>query len=123
MERQRVIRYSEAFKLQVLREMEAGKYRSCAAAAEAYGVRGTATVQNWVQRYGREHLLRKVVRVETTEERNELKRLKERVQELERALADAHLDAKLGEAYMRLACKAGGLGEVEEFKKKHAGMR
>ena len=33
------IRYSEAFKLQVVREIETGKYGNCNAASEAYGIR------------------------------------------------------------------------------------
>lgn len=116
-----VIRYSEAFKLQVVREVESGKHRNCHAAAAAYGIRGVGTVSRWVDHYGKSHLLKKVVRVETTDDRNELKRLKARVRELEGALSDAHLDLRLERSYLALACKAGGDGDVEGFKKKHAG--
>ncbi len=42
-----VIRYSEAFKLQVVRELEEGKLKSVNAAQEAYGIRGSMTVGKW----------------------------------------------------------------------------
>ena len=116
------IRYSEAFKLQVVRELESGQHGSCFAASNAYGIRGTTTVARWVEHYGKSHLLRKVVRVETTAERNELKRVKAECRRLKEALADAHLDMRLDRAYLKLACKAAGEDDVEGFKKKHAGM-
>jgi transposase-like protein len=117
-----VVRYSEAFKLQVVREIEEGKHRSCNAARTAYGIAGVVTVQRWVRAYGKTHLTRKVVRVETTDERSELKRLRLRVRELEKALVDAHLDLRLEQAWMELACEAGHIEDVAEFKKKHAGL-
>lgn len=116
-----IVRYSEAFKLQVVREIENAKYASCHAAAEAYGIHGQTTVQRWVRHYGKACLLRKVVRVETTDERNELKRLKARVRELESALSDAHLDLRLERAYLDISCERAGDPDVVEFKKKHVG--
>jgi transposase-like protein len=117
-----VILYSEAFKLQVVREVESGRHVNCSAAAAFYGIGGSITVSRWVRQYGKAHILRKVVRVETTDERNEMKRLKSRVKELEAALLDAHLDARLERSYLKLACRAAGQDDVNEFKKKHAGM-
>jgi transposase-like protein len=100
------VRYSEAFKLQVIRELEEGQHASCNAASEAYRIAGSRTVQRWLREYGREHLVRRVMRVETTEERSELQRLK-------------GLDA----AYLEMACEAAGIEDVEAFKKKHGGAR
>ena len=116
-----VMRYSEAFKQQVLRELEAGTFGSAYAAAQAYGIRGGWTIQKWMLRYGREHLMRKVVRVESPKEVSEAKELRKRVRELEKALADAHLDLRLDAAYLEIACRAAGIEDVEAFKKKHAG--
>ncbi len=45
------IRYSEAFKLQVVRELEEGKHTSCWAAREAYGI-GVQVNRRGGQRYG-----------------------------------------------------------------------
>jgi transposase-like protein len=116
-----VFRYSEAFKVQVLREVEDGCFASRAAAARAYGIRGGGTLASWVRRYGKQHLLGKVVRVEKPEERDEARELRKRVRELEKALADAHLDHRLDTAYLRIACRAAGIEDVDDFKKKHAG--
>jgi transposase-like protein len=114
------IRYSEAFKQQVLREIEEGKFESVQLAARTYGIRGGSTIQGWMRRYGREHLLRKVVRVETPKEVSEVNELRKRVRELEKALADAHLKGRFDEAYLNIACRAAGIEDVEGFKKKHA---
>jgi transposase-like protein len=86
-------------------------------------VKGTKTVALWVRQLGKDHILRKVVRVMKADEQTEVKALRKRVRELERALADAHLDLKLEAAYVELACEAAGVQDVTEFKKKHAGVR
>lgn len=114
-------KYSEAFKLQIIREIEEGKYKTVAEASEANSIRGAQTVANWVEKYGKANLLRKVMRVETVGERTEIKRLKDRVRELEGALADAHLDLRIEKTYLELACKAGGIEDVDAFKKKQPG--
>ncbi len=115
------IRYSEAFKMQVVRELEAGgvNYRQM---MRKYGIRGCGTLQQWVRRYGNGRI-GKIIRVEKPEESNELKRLKERVRRLEAALADTNLDLALERQYTRLACERAGIQDVAEFKKKAAGQR
>ena len=118
-----VVRYSEAFKLQVVRGLEEGQFASPFEAGQAYGVKGAGTVGYWVRRYGKDHLLGKVVRVMKADEQAEVKALRQRVRELERALADAHLDLKFESAYVKLACEAAGIRDVTDFKKKHAGTR
>jgi len=117
------MRYSEAFKLEVVRKLEEGRFENAGVAGRAYGVRGTHTVASWVRRFGKDHLLGKVVRVMKADEKAEVEALRKRVRELERALADAHLDLKLEAAYLELACEAAGVDDVDEFKKKHAGGR
>jgi len=110
-----IVRYSEAFKLQVVRELEEGKYPSAFAVQEAYGIRGTSTVIRWLQKYGKNHLLRKVLRVETAEEVNEVKELRKRVRELEKALVDAHIEHRFDEAYLQIACGTAGINDIGEF--------
>ena len=123
MERKTELRYSEAFKLQVVRELEQGRFDSAGAAGLAYGVNGKGTVATWVRRFGKDHLLGKLVHVMKADEQSEVKGLRKRVRELERALADAHLDLKLEAAYVKLACEAAGVEDVAGFKKKHGGGR
>lgn len=113
------IRYSEAFKMTVVREVEEQDL-PFEQVRRKYGIRGSYTVQKWVRQYGNgSRGIR--IRVEKPEEINELKRLKERVRRLESALADANIDLALERAYTELACERAGL-PVEEFKKKAAGQ-
>ena len=113
------IRYSEAFKLAVVREVEQQDL-PFAHVRRKYGIRGCFTVQAWVRKYGNgSRGIR--IRVEKPEEINELKRLKERVHRLESALADANINIALERAYTELACERAGV-DVEEFKKKAAGQ-
>jgi len=59
--------------------------------------------------------------VETPEQIDELKRLKERVKRLEGLLADANIDLAIERAYTQIACERAGIKDLTEFKKKHAG--
>lgn len=115
------IRYSEAFKLQVLRELEEGRFETRVAAYRAYGIRGQGTIERWAVKYGKDHLVGKVVRVETAKEVSEMKTLRKRVKDLEKALADAHLKGRFDKAYLGIACRSAGIEDVEGFKKKHVG--
>jgi transposase-like protein len=115
------IRYSEAFKMQVVRELE-GEGLSVRVIQRKYGIRGCGTVEGWLRKYGNGSR-GKVIRVETPKEINELKRLRERVKRLETALADANIDLALERAYTQVACERAGIKDVEEFKKKSPGGR
>jgi len=114
------IRYSEAFKMEIVRELEAHGL-SIAAIQRKYGIRGNGTVEKWVQRFGN-GTRGKVIRVETPEEINELKQLRARMRRLEAALADANLDLALERQFTRLACERAGIKDVAEFKKKAGGQ-
>lgn len=116
----KVVRYSEAFKQQVVSEVESGRFRSSSEASRAYGITGNATVRRWVREYGKGDILPKVVRVEKPGEPGELKRLKDRVRQLESALADAHMDGALAESYFEILCERTKTN-AEAFKKKHGG--
>ena len=115
-------RYSEAFKQQVVSELESGKFRGPYAAARVYGIRGSGTVIGWLRKYGRSDLMPRRVTITTMAEQDETKELKKRVRDLEKALADTHMKELLGEAYLELACRRLGL-DVDEFKKKAAMKR
>jgi len=112
------IRYSEAFKLAIVRELEEQDL-PFAHVRRKYGILGCDTVQKWVRQYGN-GTRGKRIRVEKPQEINELKRLKERVRRLESALADANIDLALERAYTQLACERAGVA-VEELKKKAGG--
>jgi transposase-like protein len=113
------IRYSEAFKMAVVREVEQQDL-PFEHARRKYGIRGCCTVQAWVHKYGNGSRGKRI-RVEKPEEIDQLKHLKERVRRLESALADANIDLALERAYTQLACERAGV-DPEEFKKKAAGQ-
>ena len=110
------VRYSEAFKMAVVREAEAdlAPYEQI---RRKYGIGGCETVQTWVRRYGNGTRGR-IIRVETPEEINEQDRLKKRVRLLEQALADANIELALERQFTRLACERAGIKDVAAFKKK-----
>lgn len=97
-----VNRYSMAFKIHVVSEIESGRL-SMEGARRRYGIPGGSTVSGWVRRLGKQHLLAKVVRVETPGERDQLKVQSKRIQELEGALADAHIKLMAYEKLIELA--------------------
>jgi transposase-like protein len=113
------IRYSEAFKMAVVRELEEQDL-PCAQVRRKYGILGADTVQAWVRKYGKSNRgMRR--RVEKPDEISEAKRLRQRMRQLESALADANIEVALERAYTELACERAGV-DVEEFKKKAAGQ-
>lgn len=113
------LRYSEAFKRQVVSEIERGKLGSISEASRAYGIRGAETITRWIRKYGREDLLPKKVKIERLKERDELKEARKRIRQLEAALADAHIDSSLGDSYLKIACDRLGI-DASDFKKKNA---
>lgn len=110
--------YSEAFKRQVVSELESGKFSSARHASRAYGITGATTVIRWLRQHGRADLVPKQVTITTMQEKDETKSLKQRVRQLEAALADAHMKGLLNSAYLEIACEGLGV-DVNEFKKKH----
>ena len=119
MNEKNTIRYSEAFRLNVVGEIESGRFSGPHAASVAYGIRGATTVQNWLRLYGRKDLMRHQVLITTMEEHDEKKALRKRVSDLEKALADTHMKGLLGDAYLEIACERLGM-DPAEFKKKAA---
>jgi transposase len=117
-----VIRYSEAFKLQVVGELESGKLQSHGEAKERYGIGGASTISQWCKRYGKNELLGKVVRVESVQERDALRECKDKIRQLEGALADAKIQELLYRGYFEALCREQGL-EVEAIKKNIAPKR
>jgi len=117
-----VRRYSEAFKRQVVGELERGRFGSVLEAAEAYGIRESRTLRQWVRQQGKECLLKRVVHIEAEGEPGELKRMKARLREVERCLTDAVLDRSLAQSWFELLCEQQGV-DPEAFKKKHDATR
>ena len=114
----RVIRYSHGFKMQVVREVDAGG--SCAYAVQRkYDIKGSGTVLRWVRQFG-SGKYGKVIRVEKADEVNEAARLRHQLRQTKEALADAHMELALERAFLVVACEQMDQ-TVESFKKKHGG--
>ena len=111
------IRYSEAFKLHVIGEIESGKFDCIEQARIAYGIRGTYTIQRWIRKYGRKDLEGRIIRVEKPQERDQIKALKARIRDLERAVADSKVQEVLSKAYFEIVCEQFGVADVEGLKK------
>ena len=84
---QEQVRYSSSFKQQVVRELESGA--GIEELRKRYKFGGGTTIQGWLRKFGKNHLLNKVVRIETMEERDRLKQLEAENKKLKMALADS----------------------------------
>ena len=104
----------------MVKDVEQGEING-AAARRKYGIKGNGTVMGWVRQYGSGKYGRKI-RVEEASEINQERLLRQEVRKLKEALADAHMDLALANAFLERACE-----EMEQspeaFKKKHAGGR
>ena len=108
-----VRRCSLAFKRRVLEEVESGKFASIQAAGVHHGTIGATTVNGWIRRFGKNHLLAKVVPVEQVDEADRVMELRGQVARLEKALGGAQAESLLNTEYLRIACERIG-SRVEE---------
>lgn len=90
-ERKTIIRYSISFKQKVVKEMEEeGLTQS--EARKRYGIKGAGTLPVWLRKFGKNHLLNKIVRVEMKGEKDRIKELEAEIKKLKTALADTALE-------------------------------
>jgi len=111
------MRYSLAFRRQVVAALEAGRFRSIEQARQHYGIGGAMTVRRWLKQLGKNHLIPKVVRVEKPDEANQVRELKKQIRQLKQALGETQLRNVLNESFLEMACEQLGQ-DVEAFKKK-----
>jgi len=83
-------RYSISFKQKVIKEIEGGKITK-SEARKLYGIGGSGTVEKWIRKIGKLHLLNKIVRIELKDEVSKIRQLEKEKKDLESALAQAHL--------------------------------
>ncbi len=114
---QTVMRYSISFKRQVVGDLENGRFESIESARKHYGIGGMATIQTWLRKYGKNHLLPKVVIVQKPNERDQIRQLKQQVAELQRALGQTQVENVLNGEFLKIACDELAC-DVTAFKKK-----
>ena len=113
-----VIRYSKAFKMQCVQEVEAGT--ACAYEVQRkYKVKSSATVMGWVRQFG-SGKYGKIIRVEKAGEVNVTSQLRTELRRVKEALADTYMGLALEKAFLVVACERMDQ-TVEGFKKKHGG--
>src|ERR1700722_20397992 len=96
--------YNQSFKRQVVSEIESGRFGSAREARLHHGINGATTVRDWVRRFGKGHLLTKVVRVEQIGEADQVMALRREVSRLEKALGQTQAQSLLNAEYLKLAC-------------------
>ena len=101
---QRIInRYSISFKQMVVKDIEEGS--SIERVRKKYDIKGCSTIQQWITTFGKNHLLNKIVRIETMDERSKIKQLEEDNKKLKMALADAYMAKECLEGLIVMANK------------------
>src|SRR5215467_2551316 len=97
-------RYSIGFKQRVVRELEE---RGCTKASlkRKYGIKGGSTLQDWIRKFGKNHLLNQVIRIETMEEKDRVRELEAEIKRLKLALADSLLAQRSLEVVIQEANK------------------
>ena len=106
-------RYSISFKKQVVEEVESGS--SYSELQKKYDIRGAETIQKWVRSLGRHHLLNKLVRIETVDEKQRLKELEEENRKLKSALADSVVANHMLETLIKVANQEYGTDLKKNF--------
>ena len=110
-----IVRYSDCFKRAVIEEIEK-KGLSIEACRRKYSIGGATTIQKWLKKYGKNHLLNKIVRVETIDEIQEIKALKKEIKALKEAYAEMTIEKKVYETYLQVYGEE--TGRSEKIKKK-----
>jgi transposase-like protein len=108
------IRYSTAFKLKVISDIESGKH-TIAEVRRIYDIRGTSTVQQWMKKYGKNHLLNKVVRIQMKDEKDKIKELKNQIKALERALSQSQVDNLCWQSLVEVINEKYGIDAKKNF--------
>jgi len=89
-------KYSTAFKQHVIREYEKGS--SIRYLKNKYAIGGNNTIKQWIEKYSRQGLRHKLMVIQHPEEQDQVKDLKEKIAQLEKAVAQLTLDKLMLEA-------------------------
>lgn len=108
------LRYSHAFKQKVVSEIESGKL-TLGGARRLYDIQGGDTIQEWIKKLGRNHLLGKVVRIEMKDETDRIRSLEAEKKKLESALAQTQLKVLALEELLDVAEEHYGVDIKKNF--------
>lgn len=111
-----VRRYSQAFKQQIVREYESGA--SIYSLRQKYGIGSHGTVERWVKKYGRSGYRSELVVIQSVGDQLEFKAMKERIVELESALAGSVLENRMLNTTLEVASRTLEVDIKKNFGKK-----
>lgn len=114
-----ILRYSIAFKQKVINEIETGQL-TIDQARRIYNIGGGTTINKWIKKFGKNHLLGKIVRIEMADEVKQLEKLQKEKAELESALAKAHLKILTLESLIESAEEDLGIDLKKSTEKKQS---
>lgn len=100
-------RYSEAFRIQVVREYEAGA--SMSFLQTKYGIRGKTTISKWIKKYSIQGIRHQFMVIQTPEEQDQMKVLQERNKQLEKLVAQLSLDKLMLESTLEVVQREYGI--------------
>lgn len=116
MKKRQTIRYSESFKLQLVKEYE-NSYLSVTELNKKYGITGGSTLSSWIKKYGQPSSQSKIIKVETPKEKDRLKALEKENRLLKEALSDQTIKAIVSESTLEAVAELLGMS-LEDVKKK-----
>lgn len=95
------IRYSSSFKRKVVGEIEK-EGLTVMQVRRRYGIKGGSTIQHWLRKFGKNHLLNKIVRIEMKGEKDRVKELEAEIKKLKMALADSTMEKHVLETLIEI---------------------
>src|SRR5687768_6576258 len=110
------IRYSQAFKMEVVREVESGA-KSFADLQRRYGIKGNGVIQIWVRKFGTGKI-GGMICMQKPEEIDEKAKLKQENRRLKEALANIHMDLAMEKECTIMLADLAGEEDLAQFKKK-----
>ena len=90
MAKQKIRRYSDTFRRQVVQEYELGE--KLEDLRKKYGIGGGSTIQNWIKKFGKSVFRYELIRIQTAEEANQIRQLTKQVEDLKQALGQVTLE-------------------------------
>lgn len=115
MPKEQIKRYSQAFKHQVVREYEAGA--SIYSLVQKYGIGAQRTVKRWIEKYSHAGYRKELVIIQSVDDQQEVQAMKERMAELETALAESVLESRMLQTTLTVASEALGMDLKKNFGK------
>ena len=110
------VRYSEAFKLTVIRDLEEN-HLSIGGAQKKYDICGSNTIHGWLRKYGKTHLFTRKIVIMNIEEQDALTAMRAKVKELESVVVAQELARHRQHAFYEESLRQLGV-ERSVFEKK-----